>query len=266
MRQPALSLADVPAELRARIEPVRTLSYPPQGATSTVAIIEGADGWVVLKHARGRRWSAWLARENAVLRALAGSDLPIPRVLAYVADQHAGQPAGWLLMSHLPGEPLETVLARLNHAGAREQLLYAWGALLRRIHQTPIPEVLRAPGPWLDAQLAEARYNLAHDRVDGSPALLQRLEDIPPPPIAETLIHGDYTLDNTLVADGVISGLIDWARGGPGDPRYDLALATRPTRAALRRRADQAAFWQGYGSQPPDATTLHYFVDLYEFF
>lgn len=266
MSRPALPLSAIPAELRARIEPVRALHYPPQGATSTVAIIEGADGRVVLKHARGRRWSAWLAREYAVLRALADSDLPLPRALAYLADQHAGQPAGWLLMSYLPGEPLETVLARLNHAGAREQLLYAWGALLRRIHQTPIPEVLRAPGPWLDAQLAEARYNLAHDRVDGSPALLQRLEDIPPPPIAETLIHGDYTLDNTLVADGVISGLIDWARGGPGDPRYDLALATRPTRAALRRRADQAAFWQGYGSQPPDATTLHYFVDLYEFF
>ena len=57
-----------------------------------------------------------------------------------------------------------------------------------------------------------------------------------------TFIHGDLFLDNVL-SDGVeITGLIDWAFGALGDPRYDLALAMYGMSAVQRD-----AFLEGYG-------------------
>ncbi|UYN99740.1 MAG: aminoglycoside phosphotransferase family protein [Devosia sp.] len=37
------------------------------------------------------------------------------------------------------------------------------------------------------------------------------------------LIHGDFGSNNVLVADGTVTGLIDWSEAKLGDPDYDLA-------------------------------------------
>jgi len=107
---------------------------------------------------------------------------------------------------------------------------------------------------------------MMHHRVDGTAELLRRLIEDRPAPAPSTLIHGDFTLDNTLVADGRITGVIDWAGGGAGDPRYDLALAIGAEPEAFRSRADLASFWRGYGDSSLSAAEQRYFLDLYEFF
>ena len=64
----------------------------------------------------------------------------------------------------------------------------------------------------------------------------------------ETLIHGDLALDNVLVdAHGALS-LIDWADGGSGDPRHDVALALQ-TKPEFELSTDALdAFCTGYGA------------------
>lgn len=39
------------------------------------------------------------------------------------------------------------------------------------------------------------------------------------------LLHGDYHFSNALLADGQISGIIDWEYAALGDPRWDVANA-----------------------------------------
>jgi aminoglycoside phosphotransferase (APT) family kinase protein len=81
------------------------------------------------------------------------------------------------------------------------------------------------------------------------------------------LIHGDFTVDNVLIAKGRVTGVIDWAGGGPGDPRYDLALAIRPRETGLfQEPPDRHAFFEGYGMAGLSAAEYDYFVKLYEFF
>lgn len=78
--------------------------------------------------------------------------------------------------------------------------------------------------------------------------------------------HGDFTMDNVLIENNKVSGLIDWANGGYGDPRYDLALAMRAKDELFVSPRDNRAFVAGYGSDCLSLTDYRYFNALYEFF
>jgi aminoglycoside phosphotransferase (APT) family kinase protein len=115
--------------------------------------------------------------------------------------------------------------------------------------------------------LDEAERNLRVMRVDeGTPAKLERLRRDMPDPVRPALIHGDFTLDNTLVEYGSITGVVDWSGGAWGDPRYDLALALMREREAFRARADTDAFYAGYEGRRLSTRDARYFVKLYDFF
>ena len=87
-----------------------------------------------------------------------------------------------------------------------------------------------------------------------------------PLPVPETLIHGDLSLDNVLIDARGSLHLIDWADGGAGDPRHDIALALQ-TKPELGLPAEALrAFFEGYGSAPVDEATRDWFVRLYDYF
>jgi aminoglycoside phosphotransferase (APT) family kinase protein len=79
-------------------------------------------------------------------------------------------------------------------------------------------------------------------------------------------MHGDLALDNVLVDGHGSLSLIDWADGGPGDPRHDVALAlqTKPELELSTGALD--AFAAGYGAAVPNAETRDWFVRLYDYF
>jgi aminoglycoside phosphotransferase (APT) family kinase protein len=250
--------AELPDALLAQLGAHPRLTFPPQGATSDVAFA----GTLVLKRARTPLYRDWLRHEHAVLRALVGAGLPVPRPHAFVEQPDQS----WLLMERLPGQPLDRVLRRTDDAAARSTLLRDLGATLAAIHATPPPASLAAAGPWLDAALAQAADNLAHHPVDGDAALLERLRRDRPADVPPRLIHGDAAIDNFLAADGRLTAIVDWSSGAAGDPRYDLALATQRRRGAFTARRDLDAFYEGYGGSPLSAAEARWFVGLYEFF
>jgi aminoglycoside phosphotransferase (APT) family kinase protein len=266
-----MTLDALPAEVLAALEPVRRLTQPSQGATSTVVVAETASGNMAVKYAQGALYGSWLAQEYRVLTVLATMtmSMPIPKPHALVRRDTGITPERWLVMDALPGRPLAEVLDAEHDAATRSALLRAFGSTLAAIHAAPVPSgIARFTPSWLDHMLEEATENLEHFAVDGTPELLAHLRSTPPAPMAPTLIHGDYTLDNVLVEDGRVTGIIDWAGGAAGDPRYDLALAIRPQGAAFRERRanDVQSFFRGYGSAPLRQDDYEYFNGLYEFF
>ncbi|PZE20308.1 phosphotransferase family protein [Paenibacillus xerothermodurans] len=64
---------------------------------------------------------------------------------------------------------------------------------------------------------------MQHYKIDGTPTLLEKIRDKKPTDFEPTLIHGDCTIDDVLVYEGRISGIIDWSGGVYGDPRYDVS-------------------------------------------
>lgn len=260
-----LTPSDLPQEIQVAIGEIRRLALPPQGMTSEVAVVESASGTFVVKRARHPLFMGWLKEEYRALKALEPLSLPIPEVYRLVEGAPSGGDDCWLLMSHLPGTTLAERLGVERDPDVRRHLARQWGAILRQIHATPAPPTLipRA-ATWLDERLQQARFNLQHYPVDGDEALLRSLETYRPPPVIQTLIHGDFTLDNTLVDGDRISGVIDWGGGAYGDPRYDLALALEAKPGVFDDAAEHAAFWDGYGTRIE--TEAEYFHNLYEFF
>src|SRR5215472_6538952 len=102
----------------------------------------------------------------------------------------------------------------------RRRLLGAVGKELATLHRCAVPPFLQPAQqePWLGHMLKQARYNLQHYDVVGSTQLLEPLEQHQLPPVSPTLIHGDFALDNALILNGAVSGLVDWAWGAAGDP------------------------------------------------
>lgn len=268
MNQQSRLIADTfPEEILSALGPIHHLAYPVQGQTSDVIFVESVQGSFVIKRAHQQPFHDWLRREYHVLRMLATTALPIPAVYTFLERHISEGDEYWLLMARLPGQSLQRVLHSEHHSSVRHRLLRAFGELLGSIHRCTPPSALAAlDQPWLDSMLHRAADYLQRYRVDGTPALLRSLEQQRPRPTTPMLIHGDYTLDNILVADGRISGVIDWAGGAVGDPRYDLALATQPKPEAFQSPTDLEAFYDGYGGDPITAEEADYFVGLYEFF
>lgn len=226
----------MPASVRAILPPVFSLVEPPQGELSDVAFVRSPDQHdIVIKHSANPVYSQWLAREAKVLRALESTNLPVPQVIAH----HVDADAQWLLMTRIPGDSGWTALARA--AGAeRRTLLRALGDMLARIHSTPIPDALSDADatPWLERHRVDAEELSLEDDLLASFG--------PPPPEVRTFIHGDFTLDNVLLGDGRVTGVIDWSGCGAGDPRFDIALALATSPELVLQPADHEAFFSGY--------------------
>ncbi len=160
-----------------------------------------------------------LEREAGVYRALAGSGLPVPRV-------HATSPElGAIAVERLGGAPQAagTVLAELL-------------AVLARLHSLPLAELAlsgfrgsAAADVDLWERIAGQKLKRPDELVELAFAVLR--ERFPGEPERLVLCHGDYGEENFLVADGRLSGLLDWEFAHIGDPHDDLAWLT--LRAAL---------------------------------
>lgn len=267
MQHRHITLDHMPVDVQAVLGHVHRLDYPQrQGYTSDIALVLSAQGRLVVKRSYGSQYVAWLKQEHVVLVALAALELPVPVPQPFLFHQSTDVDAeAWLVMAWVPGEPIRAMLGATTDRAQRASIVHAWGATLAQLHATPAPPHWTHDAPWLDRMLQRGAYNLAHYGTDGDATLLDRLQHERPVPIAPTLIHGDFTVDNTLLAMGEVTGVIDWAGGAWGDPRYDLALAIRPKPGIFDER-DAELFCEGYGRAPLSADEYQYFVDLYEFF
>src|SRR5262245_1972168 len=138
-----IDLAELPPALAEHVPPRARLTYPRQGATSDVAFAADEDGRiVVVKRCAHRIYLDWLRREQAALRALERSALPIPRFIAYAEAETAGQPVGWLLTSRLDATPFLGAAMRSPPA-LLVPMFSRLGELVRRLHATPVPRELR---------------------------------------------------------------------------------------------------------------------------
>lgn len=239
---------DMPAPVRAILPPAFSLVEPPQGELSSVAFVRSADQHdIVIKHSANPVYSSWLEREAEVLRTLESTNLPVPQVIAH----HIDGDAQWLLMTRIPGHSGWGALAKAT-ATERRTLLRALGDMLARIHATPIPGALSGADatPWLE------RHRLDAQEVSLEDDLLASFG--PPSPEVRTFIHGDFTLDNVLVSEGRVRGVIDWGGCGAGDPRFDIALALATSPELVLEAADHEAFFAGYvkDSMPAPLRTM----------
>ena len=174
---------------------------------------------------------ASVAREAALLRLLAG-ELPCPLPEPELVDEVEG------VLGHrwLPGEPL---LGRSAPPGLAATL----GQVLRRLHDVDAAGLaeLRLPREGDD-------LSVFADDLTGPEHLVAAVRrTVPEPGPHRVLVHDDLGAEHLLVADGRLSGIVDWGDAAVSDPAVDFARLLRDFGQAFLDDALAA-----YGG-PPDA-------------
>ncbi len=178
-------------------------------------------------------------REYRVLRALADTDVPVPKVFALSEED---SPIGrmFFIMEYLDGHIFwDPALPEIheNHgenAPARRALIYdRMNETLARLHKVNVNEVglgdFGKPGNYFERQLGRwtQQYNASEvEPNDDVRKLIKWLEDnMPADDQQVSLVHGDYRLDNMVFSHDAheIIGVLDWELSTLGHPLADLA-------------------------------------------
>lgn len=195
-----------------------------------------------------------MMRQATILTALAGTDVPVPGVVAVDRTEPA-----WFAMDLIAGESLEPVLddppVEPTVAAARMRRAAQILPRLHAVDYRDIPDAgdVLSPADEL-ARWTRTLHAVPTELVEGGQELVDLLAASVPEPITPTLVHGDYRLGNIL-SDGLEpAALIDWEIWSVGDPRVELGW--------FLVFADGANF-PGVGREVPGLPTPAELIDLY---
>jgi aminoglycoside phosphotransferase (APT) family kinase protein len=198
----------------------------------TSVVADGAgSSWVLREPPAGAGGTAHdMSREMRMLDALAGSGVPVPRV---VARGTSAEGRGFYAMTRLPGQVLESEDdAAALAVGERARIAESVADVLAGLHAIDPRAVgldsLVSRTPYVVRQLrrCEELWQRVGERSRHHPRwrdLRVRLEVSVPPRTGLSIVHGDYRLSNLLVADGQVTGVLDWELAAVGEPLADVA-------------------------------------------
>jgi aminoglycoside phosphotransferase (APT) family kinase protein len=175
-----------------------------------------------------------MRREHTVLAALAGSAVPVPRTLAF-CDDDAVNDAPFYVMDRVDGVILRTPaeLAGLSAPDARrcsEELIDVLVAIHGVDYRAAGLDDFGHPDGYIERQVRRWGEQWTRSTARELPVideLARRLRAAIPVSPAPTIVHGDYRLDNTMLAaddPGRIVAVLDWEMATLGDPLSDLGL------------------------------------------
>lgn len=216
---------------------------------------------------RGRGAGARDVADEAARMAWLGRHIDVPQVVHFTATPGAV----WLLMGAVPGRTAHQVLEA--EPERRPETVAAIAAWLRRLHALPVETCpfnsahpLRLAHAWDRMQAGEVDESDFCDEHFGWPAerVWERMTGLLPLAPDPVVTHGDFSLDNILLADGRVTGCIDLGRVGVADRYQDLAIlwsCLGEFDASLGER-----LFATYGVDTPDRRKIAFHLCLDEFF
>lgn len=204
------------------------------GSNLTYIVSDAGGGAFVLRRppVRARIATAHdMQREYRIMGALAGSGVPVPKMLAW-CDDPAVNGAEFYCMEKVDGHILRDLAATGSMSVAACER--ASGSLIEGqvcLHQVDLEAVgladLARHEHYLERQLKRWATQVEKGRTRDLP-LLERLHrvlaaSVPEPQTAPALVHGDYRFDNVVLDSGWnLSAVLDWELCTIGDPVADF--------------------------------------------
>lgn len=202
----------------------------------TFRVRDDANDWVLRRPPLGLVLATAndMGREFRVQSALAGSDVPVPRPVAFCDDADVlGGP--FYLMERLDGVVYDDAdaVAHLDEAqaaAASDELI----DVLARLHAVDPGAVGLAdfgkPQGFLARQVDRWRRQWDAAKAVDVPEIdevLSRLERSIPAEAGASIVHGDYSFNNTMwsrTEPARMVGVLDWEMSTLGDPLTDLGM------------------------------------------
>ncbi|MGW4527557.1 phosphotransferase family protein [Amycolatopsis sp. NPDC004378] len=202
----------------------------------TYRLTDGDRSWVLRRPPLGGLTPSAhdVAREYRVVAALSGTGVPVP---AAVALEESTDVLGFpfSIVEFVPG-PVIRSQDQLHELADADIRRCASGLIdvLGRLHAVDVDDVglgqFGRPQGYLVRQLRRWRDQWQHVATRDLPDLAtlhHRLEDRCPAESGASIVHGDYRIDNAILAEGnpgVVRALVDWEMATIGDPLADLGL------------------------------------------
>jgi aminoglycoside phosphotransferase (APT) family kinase protein len=176
-------------------------------------------------------------REYRIMRALRGSDVPVPDALALCEDDSViGTP--FFVMRWVPGRIFwDPTLPELESNEARQSLYKEYVRVLAALHKVEYAAVglgdYGKVGGFVVRQVERWSKQYQASRTSDIPSmetLMRWLGENIPASDETTLVHGDYRIDNLMFSPESSQGpkaiaVLDWELSTLGHPLSDLAYA-----------------------------------------
>jgi aminoglycoside phosphotransferase (APT) family kinase protein len=202
----------------------------------TYAVTDGDHTWVLRRPPLGHVLPTAhdMAREYRVMTALAPTEVPVPVTLALCED-NAVNDAPFYVMELVDGVIYRdgAALAALSPTDAT-RVSEVLVDVLASIHAVDYQAVglgeFGRPDGFLERQVRRWGEQWERSKTRELPEvdeLARRLRAALPTSGPPTIVHGDYRLDNTMMAPddpGRIVAVLDWEMSTLGDPLADLGL------------------------------------------
>ena len=206
------------------------------GQSNPTYLLEAASGRYVLRAkppGELLKSAHQVDREYRVIKALRGTDVPVPEVLHLSGD---ASPIGrmFYVMAHVDGRIFwDPALPELASNEERAAASDAMNRVLAALHDIDVDAVglsdFGRPGNYFERQLSRwsSQYRASQtDTVDDMERLIAWLEDnLVADDGVVSLVHGDYRLDNMIFAPDrpEIIAVLDWELSTLGHPYADIA-------------------------------------------
>lgn len=200
-------------------------------------------------------------KDAAILRALAATAVPVPRVRAASTELSA------LLLERIPGR---SDFPAVDLEAEREPTARDLMRLTARLHALD-PTTLDVPhlgrpaagaDPARDqlVQLAGLLATLGDDALPLQRFAARWLERHPPRAPRTSLVHSDMGPGNFLYQGGRVTALLDWEVAHWGDPMEDLAaIAVRDMATPIGPLAVRYAQYEAAGGPKPDLASIAWY-------
>jgi acyl-CoA dehydrogenase len=179
-------------------------------------------------------------REHRVMKALANTDVPVPKMLAYCEDENIVGTA-FFIMEYLDGrvfvdQTLPQLPASVRHV-IYEQMNNTIAAIHRLDYASLGLESFGKPGNYFSRQITRWSRQVREANIP-IPNSLNKLMDWLPENIPNedetSLIHGDFRMDNLIFHKNEprVIGVLDWELSTLGNPLADFAYQCMAWRIA----------------------------------
>ena len=225
----------------------------------TYVVSDGTRSWVVRRPPLGHVLATAhdMAREYQVISALRATDVPVARTYALCDDPDVlGAP--FYVMSKVDGTAYRTAaqIAPLGPArvrGIAERMVDTL-AVLHAVEPGAVSlDAFGRPEGFLARQVRRWKKQLDASRsryVHGIDELHDLLAADPPDGGDAAIVHGDYRLDNILVADDDrLAAVVDWEMATLADPLTDVGLLVVYQRMDRLDEGPMASDAPGYPSE-----------------
>lgn len=211
-----------------------------------------------------------MGREYRIISALGPTPVPVPPAVGFCEDEAVNQ-RPFYVMGHVEGHILRdaAVAEKVLDVDQRRRAGHDLVDVLAQIHEVDVDAVglgdLGRKEGYIERQLKRwySQFRASNELVGRPVRAVDEMHDFLaariPAQGPAAIVHGDYRLDNTMLADdGRVAAVLDWEICTLGDPLADVgllmvywseegdtnpalgvaptALAGFPTRAEMRAR------------------------------